>query len=46
MDAKYGFNSFDETKHDVLNDIQKHYDTKRGHSYNNYMAPTATEMAA
>jgi len=24
----------------------QHYNTKRGHSYNNYMTPTAAEMAA
>ena len=43
---KYGYNSFKEAKHDCINYILKHYNTKRGHSYNNYMTPTAAEMAA
>lgn len=43
---KYGYNNFDEAKQDVLKYILKHYNTKRGHSYNNYMNPTAAEMAA
>ncbi|MGS0724121.1 IS3 family transposase [Shewanella sp. 30m-9] len=43
---KYGYNNFDEAKQDALNYILKHYNTKRGHSYNNYMTPAAAEMAA
>ena len=43
---KYGYNSFKEAKFDCINYILKHYNTKRGHSYNNYMTPTAAEMAA
>ncbi|MEZ9369035.1 IS3 family transposase [Shewanella sp. 10N.286.51.B2] len=43
---KNGYQHFDEAKHDVLNYILKHYNTKRRHSYNNYMTPTAAEMAA
>ncbi|WP_420833553.1 IS3 family transposase [Shewanella pneumatophori] len=43
---KYGYNSFKEAEFDCINYILKHYNTKRGHSYNNYMTPTAAEMAA
>jgi putative transposase len=43
---KHGYNNFNEAKHDVMKYILQHYNTKRGHSYNNYMTPTATEMAA
>lgn len=43
---KYGYNSFKEAELDCINYILKHYNTKRGHSYNNYMTPTAAEMAA
>lgn len=42
----YGYNSFSEAEQDVLSYILKHYNTKRGHSYNNYMTPMAAEMAA
>jgi putative transposase len=43
---KYGYNNLDEAKLDALNYILKHYNTKRGHSYNNYMTTAAAEMAA
>ncbi|WP_428847964.1 hypothetical protein [Shewanella saliphila] len=43
---KHGYNNFDEAEQDVLKYILKHYNTKRGHSYNNYMTPTAAESAA
>ena len=43
---KNGYNNFNEAKHDVMKYILQHYNTKRGHSYNNYMTPAATEMTA
>ena len=43
---KHGYNNVDEAEQDVLKYILKHYNTKRGHSYNNYMTPTAAENAA
>ncbi|WP_428847963.1 IS3 family transposase [Shewanella saliphila] len=43
---KHGYNNFDEAEQDVLKYILKHYNTKRGHSYINYMTPTAAESAA
>ncbi|PKH30707.1 hypothetical protein CXF88_14340 [Shewanella sp. ALD9] len=43
---KYGYNNFDEAKQDALNYILKHYNTKRGHSYNDYMTISIAEMAA
>jgi len=43
---KNGYHHFDEAEQDVLNYILKHYNTKRGHSSNNYMTPTAKELAA
>jgi len=43
---KYGYNNFDEAKQDALNYILKHYNTKSGHSYNDYMTTSIAEMAA
>lgn len=43
---KYGYNSFKEAELDCINYTLKHYNTKRGYSYNNYMTPTAAETAA
>jgi len=35
--------SYSEAEHDVLYYINFHYNTARGHSYNNYLSPTAAE---
>jgi len=43
---KNGYHHFAEAKQDVLNYILKHYNKKRGHSYNNYMTPEKAELAA
>jgi putative transposase len=43
---KNGYHHFEEAKQDVLNYILKHYNTKRGHSYNNYMTPEKAELVA
>jgi putative transposase len=43
---KNGYSHFEEAKQDVLSYILKHYNTKRGHSYNNYMTPVEAELVA
>jgi putative transposase len=43
---KHGYNHFEEAEQDVLRYILKHYNTKRGHSYNNYMTPAKAELVA
>ena len=40
---KYGYSNFEEAENDTLNYILKHYNIRRGHSYNNYLSPTAAE---
>jgi putative transposase len=42
---KYGYSNFEEAKNDTLNYILKHYNIRRGHSYNNDLSPTAFEAA-
>jgi len=37
------YNTYDEAESDVLKYILGHYNTERGHSYNNYLSPNATE---
>ena len=43
---KFGYDNYQDAEQDILHYILKHYNTQRGHSYNNYMSPTATENAA
>jgi len=43
---KYGYSSYAEAEHDTLSYILQYYNTKRAHSYNNYLSPTAAENAA
>jgi putative transposase len=43
---KNGYGHFEEAKQDVLSYILKHYNIKRGHSYNNYMTPVEAELVA
>lgn len=38
--------SYDEAEHDIFQYIVKHYNSDRGHSYNNYLSPNAAELAA
>jgi putative transposase len=38
---KYGYSNFEEAGNDTLNYILKHYNIRLGHSYNNYLSPTA-----
>jgi putative transposase len=40
---KFGYSNFEEAENDTLNYILKHYNIRRGHSYNNYLSPTAAE---
>lgn len=40
------YSTFDEAEQDVLNYIHKHYNSARGHSYNNYLTPDAVEKMA
>jgi putative transposase len=40
---KNGYSSFDEAETDTLNYIHRHYNSVRGHSYNNYLPPIAAE---
>ncbi len=42
---KYGYNSFDEARADVLSYI-KYYNFERGHSYNSYLSPVQAELIA
>ncbi len=37
------YNTYDEAEADVLKYILRHYNTERGHSYNNYLSPNAME---
>ena len=37
------YHSYDEAEIDVLHYIIRHYNSSRGHSYNNYLTPNATE---
>jgi len=37
------YNSYDEAEVDVLEYIIRHYNSARGHSYNNYLTPSAAE---
>jgi putative transposase len=43
---KNRYSHFEEAKQDVLSYILKHYNTKRGHSYNNYMTAVEAELVA
>jgi putative transposase len=43
---KYGYSSYAEAEHDALKYILQHYNTRRGHSYNNYLSPNAAEASA
>lgn len=43
---KYGYVSYAEADRDTLSCILRHYNTRRGHSYNNYLSPNAAEAAA
>jgi putative transposase len=43
---KNGYNHFEEAKQYVFSYILKHYNTKRGHTYNNYMTPVEAELVA
>jgi len=43
---KYGYSSYEEAERDTLKYILQYYNTKRGHSYNNYLSPNAAEAAA
>jgi len=38
------YRSYDEAENDVLKYIILHYNTARGHSYNNYLSPDAAEQ--
>ncbi|MCD9463227.1 hypothetical protein CJF25_09530 [Photobacterium phosphoreum] len=40
------YNSYEEAERDTLKYILQHYNTKRGHSYNNYLPPVVMEAAA
>ncbi|WP_019628927.1 integrase core domain-containing protein, partial [Moritella marina] len=40
------YNTFAEAERDTLKYILQHYNTKRGHSYNNYLSPVIMEAAA
>ena len=40
---KHSYRNFEEAENDTLNYILKYYSIRRGHSYNNYLSPTATE---
>ena len=42
---KYGYGSYEEAEDDTLKYILQYYNTQRGHSYNNYLSPTAAENA-
>lgn len=43
---KHGYRSYAEAEQDTLKYILGHYNTKRGHSYNNYLTPSAAESVA
>ena len=40
---KHGYKSYLEAESDTLQYILQHYNTVRGHSYNNYLSPTMAE---
>ena len=40
------YNNYAEAERDTLKYILQHYNTKRGHSYNNYLSPVMMEAAA
>ena len=40
---KKGYSSYDEAETDTYRYIINHYNTARGHSYNNYLSPDAAE---
>jgi putative transposase len=42
---RYGYLSYDEAERDTLKYILQHYNTRRVHSYNNYLSPNAAEVA-
>jgi putative transposase len=43
---KYGYSSYELAESDVLRFITQHYNSARGHSYNNYLSPNAAEKLA
>ena len=43
---KHGYASYREAEQDTLSYILRHYNIKRGHSYNNYLSPDAAEAAS
>jgi putative transposase len=43
---KYGYSSYELAESDVLRFIIQHYNSVRGHSYNNYLSPNAAEKLA
>lgn len=40
------YSTYEEAEEDVLKYIIQHYNSARGHSYNNYLSPNAAEKAA
>ena len=40
---KYGYKTYLEAERDTLKYILQHYNTRRGHSYNNYLSPNMAE---
>jgi putative transposase len=40
------YSTYEEAERDVLKYIIQHYNSARGHSYNNYLSPNAAEKAA
>jgi putative transposase len=40
------YSSYDEAEKDILKYIHQHYNSSRGHSYNNYLSPNAMEERA
>ena len=40
---KYDYGSYFEAERDTLKYIHQHYNTRRGHSYNDYLSPNMAE---
>jgi putative transposase len=40
------YSTYEEAETDVLKYIIQHYNSVRGHSYNNYLSPNVAEKAA